>query len=214
MRRPVRVVTEARDGYHRPMRPVPPAPSPPPRLAPAARAGRARRRPGRAAALLLAALLAACDGPGPDAGTDGAPAPDVVFRTLAGERLALREARGPTLVSFWATSCAVCLREMPALARLRADYAPRGFELVAVAMPYDRPDRVLELAEARGWRFPVAIDIDGAVLAAFEPVPGTPTNVLVGADGRVLERRVGPLDVEALRPRLDALLAESPAPRT
>jgi len=136
-------------------------------------------------------------------------APDVVFRTLSGERLALAEAAGPTLVAFWSTSCTVCLHEMPALARLRADYAPRGFELVAVAMPHDRPDVVLELAEARGWSFPVALDIDGRVLAAFEPVPGTPTSFLIDADGTVVERHVGPADPGALRSTLERLLDET-----
>lgn len=160
--------------------------------------------------LLLVSLLGACTDRAEHPPIGPATAPDVVFRTLAGERLALRGAEGPTLVSFWSTSCTVCLREMPDLARLRDDYAPRGFELVAVAMPHDRPDTVLELAEARAWTFPVALDIDGSVLAAFEPVPGTPTSFLVGADGDVLERHVGPLDVEALRERLDALLDGAP----
>ena len=166
--------------------------------------------------LLIASLLGACTDRAERAAVGPATAPDVVFRTLAGERLALRGSAGPTLVNFWSTSCTVCLREMPDLARVRDDYAPRGFELVAVAMPHDRPDTVLELAEARGWTFPVALDIDGTVLAAFEPVPGTPTSFLVGANGDVLERHVGPLDVEALRERLDALLdtaSSAPSPR-
>ena len=112
------------------------------------------------------------------------------------------------LVNFWASDCAVCLQEIPNLVALHADYAPRGFELVAVAMPHDPPNAVLELAEARELPYPVAIDIDGAVLAAFEPVPGTPTSFLVDAEGWVVERHVGALDVTALRGRLDGMLGE------
>ena len=155
-------------------------------------------------ALLIAVSLAACT----DRTEPLGDAPAVTFRTLDGERLALGEARGPVLVNFWATDCGVCLTEIPALAALHADYAPRGFELVAVAMPHDPPNAVLELAEARALPYPVAIDIDGAVLAAFEPVPGTPTSFLIDADGRMIERHVGALDVTALRRRLDTLLAE------
>ena len=99
---------------------------------------------------------------------------------------------------------------MPELARLHADYAPRGFELVAVAMPHDRPDTVLELAEASALPFPVALDIDGRVLDAFEPVPGTPTSFLLAADGRVVARHVGPHDLPALRRLLDELLDDPP----
>ena len=170
------------------------------------------RRRVRAAlsSLLLVSALGACTdraGRSPDDAPPPATAPDVVFRTLSGETLALRAAAGPTLVSFWSTSCRVCLHEMPELARLHAEHAPRGFALIAVAMPHDRPDAVLELAEARGWSFPVALDIDGTVLAAFEPVPGTPTSFLIDADGTVLERRVGPVDIEALERFLDDLLS-------
>ena len=169
------------------------------------------RRRVRAAlsSLLLVSVLGACTdraGPSPDDAPPPITAPDVVFRTLSGETLALRDAAGPTLVSFWSTSCRTCLHEMPELARLHAEHASRGFALVAVAMPHDRPDAVLELAEARGWSFPVALDIDGTVLAAFEPVPGTPTSFLIDADGTVLERRVGPVDIEALERVLVDLL--------
>jgi len=173
-----------------------------------------RVRRGGALPLLLAALaIGACTGRAEHTGAERVGpgvAPDVVFRTLDGERLALREAAGPTLVSFWSTTCTVCLAEMPDLARLHADYAPRGFELVAVAMPHDRPDEVLELAEARKLPFPVAIDIDGRVLAAFEPVPGTPTSFLIDADGQVIERHVGRHDIDALGDRLDVLLEREP----
>jgi len=175
-----------------------------------------RARRGGALPLLLTVLsIGACTdraerADGAAAGGGPTVAPDVVFRTLDGDRLALREAFGPTLVGFWSTTCTICLAEMPALARLREDYAPRGFEFVAVAMPHDRPDAVLELAEAGAWAFPVAIDIEGVVLAAFEPVPGTPTSFLIDAAGQVVERHVGAHDIEALRRRLDRLLDDEP----
>lgn len=153
-------------------------------------------------ALLIALALAACT----DRTEPLGEAPPVTFRTLDGRNLVLAEATGPVLVNFWATDCVVCLKEIPDLVALHADYAPKGFELVAVAMPHDPPNAVLELAEARELPYPVAIDIDGAVLAAFEPVPGTPTSFLIDAEGQVIERHVGALDVAALRGRLDELL--------
>ena len=167
--------------------------------------------------LLLGTLLlgAACsDRTEPPPAGPRAAAPDVSFRTLDGERLRLHDAAGPVLVSFWSTSCTVCLAEMPALATLRADYAPRGFELVAVAMPHDAPNAVLELAESRALPFPIALDIDGTVLAAFEladgPIAGTPTAFLVDGEGRIVRRHTGPADIPALRDLLDTLLDAAP----
>lgn len=157
--------------------------------------------------LLVVLLIAACS----NRADLPAEAPDVTFRTIDGATLTLREATGPVLVNFWSTSCVVCLREMPDMAGLHEDFAPRGFELIAVAMPYDRPDVVLELASEHNLPFPVAIDIDGIVLAAFEPVAGTPTSFLIGADGKIVSKHVGAIDMEALRLTLDELLADSAA---
>ena len=100
----------------------------------------------------------------------------------------------PTPLPLWST--ATLLEAPEAIAELHADYAPRGFELVAVAMPHDRPDQVLELAEARALPFPVALDIDGAVLAAFEPVVGTPTTFLIDPDGLFQHRFEGPISAQ------------------
>lgn len=130
---------------------------------------------------------------------------NIEFATLTGERLSLYS-DAPTLVSFWSTSCAICLAEIPELVALEADLAPRGFRLVAVAMPYDRPDQVLQLAQTWELPYPVALDIDGAVLAAFEPVPGTPTHFLVDGRGKVLEKRIGRLDTEAVRRNVEKLI--------
>ena len=41
-------------------------------------------------------------------------APDITFRMIDGRQIAMKDLRGhPVLVTFWATSCAVCLKEMP-----------------------------------------------------------------------------------------------------
>ncbi len=159
--------------------------------------------------LLGIALVGGCgsrDEASEDGLAAGMAAPDVTFATLDGGRptLAALADRGAVLVSFWASDCRTCLAEAPELEALRERYAPRGFELVSVAMPYDRPDFVLEAAG--DWKHPVALDIEGEVLAAFEPVPGTPTGYLVGRDRQVLARWTGAADLEALERTLESLL--------
>lgn len=168
----------------------------------------------RGTVLTLCMALAACSNRADAAGAleIGDTAPDVTFRTLTGERPTLRGAQGPLLVNFWATSCVICLQEAPELVALRERLAPAGYEMISVAMPYDRPDAVLQLAQANGWTHPVAIDLDGAVLAALEPILGTPTNLLFGADGTLLERYVGRTDVAALEARINGLLTGPDSP--
>lgn len=132
---------------------------------------------------------------------------NLTFKTLKGDEIALNEATGPVLVNFWSTSCAVCLHEMPDMAKLYEDYADKGLELIAVAMPYDPPNKVLELAEARKLPFPVALDIEGKAVQAFDSVKGTPTSYLLNSAGKVVKRYIGAIKFKGLREELDKLLA-------
>ncbi len=133
-------------------------------------------------------------------------APAVSLTTLDGERLTLASLRGrPVLVNFWATSCRTCVRDMPELMRLHRELGPRGLTIIAVAMPYDPPSRVLTMAQERRIPYPIALDVQGEVLRAFGDVPGTPTTYLINSEGRIIERHTGPLDFEILRARIMAM---------
>lgn len=126
-------------------------------------------------------------------------APDVTLQVIGEGRIALKALRGkPVLVTFWATTCPVCIEEMPGLIAAYQKHHARGFELVAVAMPYDPPDRVFRFMQQRGLPFKVALDIEGQVLRAFGDIPGTPTAFLIDRQGRMVEKRVGRLDFKAL----------------
>jgi peroxiredoxin len=132
--------------------------------------------------------------------------PDVELRTLSGERLQLGEFDGPVLVNFWSTDCHICIEETPMLTALWEQLRDEGYSFVAVAMPHDRPDSVVKLIEQTGWKHPVAIDISGDVLAAFENVVGTPTSFLITRDGTLDARIVGRVDGAELEARVRALL--------
>jgi len=119
-------------------------------------------------------------------------APEVSYGLIDGRRLAQADLRGKVvLVNFWATSCVICVREMPGLIRIHQKFAGRGFETVAVAMAYDRPDFVLYFARTHALPFPVALDLQGTIAQAFGPVAVTPTTVLIGPGGDVIRRWVG-----------------------
>lgn len=131
---------------------------------------------------------------------------NITFKTLTGKQIALAEVDGPLLVNFWATDCGICIKEMPELAELYQQYADKGVELVAVAMPYDAPHHVLQMAEQQRWPFPVALDIQGEALNAFASVKGTPTTFLLDEHGKLVARYVGAIPMDDLRERLISLL--------
>ena len=62
------------------------------------------------------------------------PAPDTVFQDEAGGEKRLSDWQGKViLVNFWATWCAPCRAEMPALDRLQAELGSDRFEVVTIA---------------------------------------------------------------------------------
>ncbi|MGD2084153.1 MAG: TlpA disulfide reductase family protein [Chromatiales bacterium] len=135
------------------------------------------------------------------------PAPDVSFQLIDGRKLEMRGLEGrPVLVTFWSTTCGLCIKEMPDLVRLYEQLGPRGMEIVGVAMPYDRPDRVVAMARRKGLNYPVAIDVQGEVTRAFGEIRGTPTSFLIAPDGTILFRRLGPIDPGHLRKQVERML--------
>jgi peroxiredoxin len=137
-------------------------------------------------------------------------APDVEFTTLKGERIRLRDLRGhPVLVTFWASDCRGCIEEMPDLSSLHRDYAGRGFQLVAVAMRYDPPNRVVALAEAKPLSYPVALDPLGHIAEAFGRVQLVPNSFLIAPDGRIALHHLGRIRAEDLRAPIERMLGET-----
>lgn len=150
-------------------------------------------------ALMAAVMLNACSN---HAGIEG-PAPLVSFKTLKNQTpLKLDELGKPLLVSFWSTSCAICLKEMPHLADIYDEFKPKGFEMVAVAMPFDRPSDVLELSQNEDWPFLIALDLDNRVSEAFGEIQFTPTAFLIDQNGEFVEKYVGAMDLKKFRKTL------------
>ena len=74
-------------------------------------------------------------------------APDITLTTLQGKELNIPNLRGgPVLVNFWATRCPGCLEEILYLIELYKELAPRGFEVIGIAMAYDSFNRVIALS--------------------------------------------------------------------
>ena len=136
-------------------------------------------------------------------------APEVTFKTIAGESISTAQLKGKvTLVNFWATSCVTCVAEMPKIVQTHEKFRARGFETIAVAMQYDPPNYVLKFAENRKLPFKVALDVDGSVARGFEGVRLTPTTFIVDKQGRIIKQFLGEPKWDDLYALLDKALAE------
>ena len=159
-----------------------------------------------ALAIATTSLLLSCSN---HAGIEG-PAPSVSFKTLKSAKpLPLGELGKPLLVSFWSTSCVVCLKEMPHLAKIYEEFRPTGFEMVAVAMSFDRPSDVLELSERKRWPFLVALDLNDQVAKTFGDIRVTPTAFLIDSNGDFVKKYIGAIDLQEFRKTLQQLTTSS-----
>ena len=136
-------------------------------------------------------------------------APDITLTTLQGKELSIPIPQGgPLLVNFWATSCPGCLEEIPHLIELYKELAPRGFEVIGIAMAYDPPNRVIALSQSKQIPYPIALDIQGEAAKAFGNVSLTPASFLIAPDGRIIHRQSGELELNKVRSLVvDMLLA-------
>lgn len=134
---------------------------------------------------------------------DGVPVPALGKETARGKL---------TLVNFWASWCVPCRQEHPVILQLSKD--PR---LTVVGVNYkDGSENALRFLGELGNPF-FAIGLDPVGKMAIDwGVYGIPESYLVGPDGKILYKRVGPFDEKSLKDGLypaieKALGASTPA---
>jgi thiol-disulfide isomerase/thioredoxin len=119
--------------------------------------------------------------------------PDIAFLDADGKNVSLKDWRGKTvLLNLWATWCAPCREEMPALQRLEKTLGSDTFQVVALAVDKAGIDGARKFFKDN--------KIDGLKLFADPTaregtelkVIGMPTSILIDAQGREIGRLVGP----------------------
>jgi len=112
---------------------------------------------------------------------------------LAGRTVRLSDLRGRVvLVNFWATWCAPCREEMPALGTLATDLGPRGLAVIAVNYKEAKPAIEAFLREAK-LTIPVLLDKDGKVAERYQ-VYALPATFVVNRRGMVVGMALGSRD--------------------
>ncbi|MEW9624094.1 TlpA family protein disulfide reductase [Rhodanobacter geophilus] len=144
--------------------------------------------------------------------------PDALGTTRDGRQLRVSSLHGKVVVvSFWATWCGYCMKEMPVLANLQSLATRRGLPLQVVAIDY-REDRRTFVSTVRVLRprlpgLLMTWDPDGTLGRPYGSDQGIPVMVMLHRDGRVAQVHVGYGEdmLDSLVAEINALLVE-PAP--
>jgi thiol-disulfide isomerase/thioredoxin len=123
----------------------------------------------------------------------------------AGAARSLADWRGRVvLVNLWATWCAPCIEEMPALDRIAGRLGGPDFEVLAIAVDRQGETVVRPFLEKLGLsRIALHLDPTNAVVRTLG-APGLPISVLVDREGRELGRVLGAAEWDS--PAFETLL--------
>lgn len=124
-------------------------------------------------------------------------APEMTFTGPRGEPMTLADFEGRTvLVNLWATWCAPCREEMPALDELQATYGGEDFEVVAINVDTRNLERPRQWLEEHGIdALAYYAENEGRLLQSLQRtghVVGLPTTILIGESNCELALLKGP----------------------
>jgi thiol-disulfide isomerase/thioredoxin len=124
-----------------------------------------------------------------------APLPDVQFVNAEGKPVTLKDWSGKVvLLNLWATWCAPCRAEMPALDRLQAALGSDKFEVVALAVDKSGIEGARKfLDETKAQKLKLYADPTARQGNELKVI-GMPTSILIDAQGREIGRLIGPAE--------------------
>jgi thiol-disulfide isomerase/thioredoxin len=142
------------------------------------------------------------------------PLPDLLFLDGAGAQRSLKDWHGKVvLLNLWATWCAPCRKEMPALDRLRASLGSDKFDVVALSVDRTGLEGAKKfLDQIKVQSLELYADPTAKISSQLR-VAGLPATLLVDREGREIGRLTGPAewDSEEAKRLIQAALNETPA---
>jgi thiol-disulfide isomerase/thioredoxin len=121
--------------------------------------------------------------------------PEIKFEDGFGAAKTLADWKGKVvLLNMWATWCAPCRKEMPALDRLQKELGGNAFEVVALSV--DRQGAAASkkfLDETKVENLKLYVDSTSKSIGALRAA-GLPTTILIDREGREIGRLAGPAE--------------------
>ncbi len=116
--------------------------------------------------------------------------PSVEVKTLDGKKINIKDLSNngkPIIISFWATWCKPCVKELTAIAEVyEAWQKETGVKLVAVSVDDTRSSaKVGPLVDGKGWEYEIVLDVNGDLKRAMN-VNEVPHMFIVNGKGEIV----------------------------
>ncbi len=108
-----------------------------------------------------------------------------------------------TLVDFWASWCPYCIKELPDMQQLYADYHDKGLNIVGVAVR-DKPEDTAAMVEKHSLPWTIIYNTQRVPYDIYG-FSGIPHHMLIDPDGVIVSRGES---VEQIRARMESLLTD------
>ncbi len=108
------------------------------------------------------------------------------------------------LLNFWATWCGPCKEEIPSFVELYKQYKDKGLVIVGVSID-DAPETLREFAQQWHMQYPIVM-MQTDVEDSYGPFYGIPTSFLIGRDGSICTKHIGPASKQQFEQEIRALL--------
>jgi len=136
---------------------------------------------------------------------------DFKLKDIAGNTFRLADHKGEVVyVTFWATWCVPCRRELPLLESMYTELKDRGLLVVGVATdPAANKSKIKPFVNQYKFSFPTVLDPDNNVLDTYNPTRELPYGLLIDRAGNLHKTYAGYRtgDEELLRADIMKLLA-------
>jgi peroxiredoxin len=132
---------------------------------------------------------------------------DFTLKDMEGNDVRLATLKGQVvLLNFWATWCGPCRLEIPWFVEFQDRYRDRGLRVVGVSVD-DAPEAMRPFAKQFKINYPLLVGQEREdVQNAFGPVFAVPITVIIGRDGKVCIKHIGPVTKEQFESEIRSLL--------
>lgn len=116
--------------------------------------------------------------------------PSVEVKTLDGKKINIKDLSNngkPIIISFWATWCKPCVKELTTIAEVYEEWQKEtGVKLVAVSVDDTRSAaKVGPLVDGKGWDYEIILDVNGDLKRAMN-VNEVPHMFIVNGKGEIV----------------------------